>query len=258
MSEVGHTPEIPEPPRPELNDEALQHLGLLARVRVGHAERVIEKMDHKDALYIGLGAVATRESEGIPSPNVNARPQSRPEQFLDWRMRRRSDKAVREKVYAYRAEKIFGPDHADPIPSVRQGLTESALGAVTDREPSHKFSEVAVENTKRLFDGPKIPGYTGLKRLIEKGRVALGCASFNLTAAEARGRWREIKATDPKFGNKMHKTTRRHRRSRAERMEMAAEQPVLSRWRDMRRRRAEAVLERYRPEDHPENHPHED
>jgi hypothetical protein len=226
------------------DDDATQQmdqvgLGVITRWRRRHAERTIERMDHKDRLYEGLGQIATAGQRQAPT---RARPQTTPERLMDWRLQRKSDKQARANVYAYRAATIHGHDDAPDVPSIRHGATESALGLVLDRDHSHSFGQVLWGNVRRLFEGPHISGYTPLKRKIEKGKVIGRIATSQVTAAEARQQWLATKAEQPKLGNKMLKLTRRKQRKHAERASIVSEGPVRGAWRDLRRRRAMATL----------------
>lgn len=215
-------------------------LGLLSRIRLWHAENVLDRMERKDRLYEELGSVATAGRREAPATE---RPQTVPETFMDYRLQRKSDKKTRADVYAWRASMIHGRDSTPYTPSVRHGLTESALGVATGRPHSYSFGQVLWGNLKRLFDGPGISGYTPLKRKIEKAKVIGRVATSQVTAAEARQQWLEVNAEQMKLGNKMHKRTRRQQRKHNERVSIVAEGPLRAGWRERRRQWAQKTID---------------
>ncbi len=198
-------------------------------------------MDRKDRLYEGLGHIAASGKREAPDEE---KPRTVPEQLIDYRLQRKSDKKVRADVYAHRARLIHGQDSTPHTPSVRHGAVESVLGATIDREHSHSFGQVVRGNVMRLFEGPDIRGYTPLKRKLEKAKVIGRVATARVTAAEARKKWVDVNAEQMKLGNKMHKRTRRKQRKHNERVSIVAEEPLRKEWRDRRRQRAQATIGR--------------
>lgn len=241
-----HLPPDPSERDGQLDDQTADQvahggLGVITRMRLRHAEAVVDNMDHKDRLYEEVGQIAASGRREAPQ---NERPHTVPERFIDWRLQRKSDKKVRHDVYAHRAMKIHGEDTTPHTPSVRHGATESLLGVAIGRDHSHTFGEVIWGNIKRLFDGPALRGFTGLKRKIEKAKIIGRVVSNGATAAEARQQWQDVNAEKMKLGNKMHKRTRRQARKHNERVELVAEGPIRQVWRDGRRAMAQATIER--------------
>ena len=81
---------------------------VVAEHRLNRAAKTVEKMEHKTALYKGLGEVALHTSE---PENLEHRPQTLTERFRDSRLDKKSHKAAVANVYAYRAKVTFGPEN---------------------------------------------------------------------------------------------------------------------------------------------------
>ena len=234
-----------EEPTEQLDDDTTDHvaqeaLGLISRFRLHRAHAVVKEMDRKDRLYDEIGGIAASGHRDAPTE----KPQTLAEHAIDWRLQRKSKKKIKRDIYADRAAKIHGHDRAPHVPSVRHGITESALGVAIGRDHSHSIGQVLWGNIKRLFDGPDIEGYTPLKRKIEKAKVIGRIATAQVTAAEAQEQWLATNAEQMKLGNKMHKRTRRQQRKHSERASIVAEGPIRARWRDGRRRRAQKTIDR--------------
>jgi len=114
----------------------------------------MEKMEHKDALYSGLGGIAIngkRSSDDTASGEL-ARPRTVVERMMDQRIDKRRLKQSRAETYAYRAEKIFGPKGSAPERTQRQRkiatraiLHDQLDGRKTAREARVAATEIAAE-----------------------------------------------------------------------------------------------------------------
>lgn len=83
----------------------------IAERRVMLAGSTMERMEHKNALYSDLGALALtgERTETATASGEPAMPRTSTERFFDKQLDRHSLEKARADTYAYRAQTVFGP-----------------------------------------------------------------------------------------------------------------------------------------------------
>jgi hypothetical protein len=233
----------------------------IASRRMERAGSIMERMDHKNALYSDLGQLAltgdrglTPVAQGKHEPSVGhnvAVPRTLLEKITDHRIDKRAEKAMIKGTYAYRAQKAFGRDGAPKVPSTKQAVIDSSLGLVLrSRGTSISLPKAVVKNAERAVRGPDVKGSSKMRRRIDRTKNVGGVVFGNTLARDARIKSTEIQAVPVKHGNKEHRRTRRQNRRAQEKLDMALEMPVSSRWRDRRRKKAiERIKKHYHKAD---------
>lgn len=188
--------------------------GLRARIssrREGSAGDRMERMEHKDALYNDLGALAITGKRTV-SPTASGReamPRNFLERFIDKRMENRSYKKSFAAVEVYRAQKVFGD------PGINSGLTRS-------ERRNGKLGLTPAERIAR----PELVGTRALNESARKGQI---------TARERRQITNRIGAVKVNHGALSHKLAGEQIAKTSKSLKRATTQPVSTIWRAARR-----------------------
>ncbi len=170
--------------------------GVVSTILKNRAEARVERMEHKDDLYEGIGAVAT----GTAVSAGGVRPRSFAERFMDKRL----------------DDKRF-----------RSGYKEAKRLSVQQRYGGR---------TKTKMDGINPAGRA--KKAGARRGVEAAYKSGSLTARERSAQLREIKITDiPQESWEQRRVRRQDEKARTG-LKKSVEQPILSRWRNVRKERA--------------------
>jgi len=214
------------------------------RFRLESAGSVMERMDHKNALYIDLGnqALTGKRTEtpvaGSKGPGY-ANPRTLAEMYVDRRMDKKAVKRQRRQNYAVRAKRDFGPDTSKELMSPRHAVIMKANSFLPGYEGSRfSLAKVIGQNVVRAAKGPDIKGKTKFTRKIDRTVNNYQYITGKKTAKERRAESIKIGATPNKLGDKAHRYTRKRLRRREEALERAVDQQKTTWWRNKRRERA--------------------
>lgn len=212
----------------------------IAQARMNRAANVMERMDHKEALYSDLGHVALTGEErvviipqNVPSiPNFMAQTTG-----PNGRMPR-----MRANEADLRRGEFVASATASGIPARPRTFGERWMERRIDKRALKKdIAKIYDRRNSKIYGTNDVSQLEGSTKWDKRARIARVTADKyrgNLSPAEARAERNAIGAERPKLGqqsvkwsnNQVHKTDRKLHRG--------ADQPILSRWRSRRHRRA--------------------
>jgi hypothetical protein len=175
----------------------------LAIRRMESAGHILEKMDHKDALYHDLGQVALGQNL-VPTPTshrgdynsqsgqfdfVPAKPRTRLERMVDRHLDKRAQKVEWANTRKYRFDKVFGPYEQESVLSVG----EIILGHDPMVESLGRRSVLSSRLDEKIH-GPKLEGFNKRDKKEFKRIVKEQTKDGEYTVREARRARIEIDA----------------------------------------------------------------